>query len=36
MALLDYNGEVGQRALEVLGMLVTNPVLYRKVLSLGG
>lgn len=36
VAVLGHDGEVGQRALEVLRMLATNPVLHRKVLSLSG
>ena len=36
LSLLDYEGEVGSRALEAINMLTTNPVLYRNVLSLNG
>lgn len=34
LSLLEFHKEVSQRALEVIKMLVTNPVLSSKVLSL--
>ena len=36
LSLLDCEGEVAQRAMEVVRMLATNPVLYERVQSLKG
>ena len=35
ISLLDFEGEVASRAMEIIRMLATNPVLYERVHSLG-